>query len=210
MRISLSPFDNEYLEALAICGTIRGGDLETLISLLPEKPNPLVTVRHSSRGPVCFRLIVNKATKVKGGVHFHVDTATDGSFDGDKPMTSGSEDQIDRLFEAAAGHPIDFCSQSRFVAPRHLLRKHSVVNLLLGVSVGQSGGEASLDGAEYKIKSGPIDRLQWRLLERDGVEFVKSRATSESSGVIDSDILANVYEPMWGMFRALILEDGVQ
>jgi hypothetical protein len=207
MRMSLSLFDKEYVEALAICGAIRGDEAESLRPLVPKEPKRLQCCQQSAQGPVWMRLIVNWSAKMKG-VHFHIDTATEASFDDEPPTDGGDEDEINRLFDVTSGRAIDFYANTRFVVPRKALKKNSVVNLLLGVSVGPHG-EVSLDGVEYKIASGPVDRLQWRLFERDEAAFVKATAIADSSGIVGSDLLGTVYEPMASVFRALIMEEGV-
>lgn len=206
MQVSLDFFDNDYIEAVTLCGRIAGEDNE-LREFVPEKASPIEICKQSVRGPVCFRLLVNRQSK-PDGTHFHIDTAMEASFD--TPLARCSkEEEFDRLWSIVAGRDVNYFAKGRFIVPRAVLKKNSVVNLLLGISVSASSDEACLNGSSYKLKTGPVRELQWRLCERDGEEHLAVKVTSDVLGPIEDDILVDAYEPMAAVFKALVLEEGL-
>lgn len=207
MQVSLEFFDSDHIEAVTICGRIADEKKE-LREFVPDKASPIQICKQSARGPVWLRLIVNGQSN-PDGIHFHIDTATEASFD-TPPESPGNEEEVDRLWSIVAGRDVKYYAKGRFIVPRVVLKKNSVANLLLGISVGSASDEACLSGSTYKLKSGQVRELQWTLCERAGEEHLAVKVTSDFLAAIEDNILVGAYGPMAAVFKALVLEEGVK
>ena len=187
MRIHLSIFDEPCLDALSVCGKITPEEAGTLRELVGEDSTPLQDCEDSGGGPIWLQLISNWQ-KDPDGIHFHIDAARESSFGGKLPKRRDSVERIYDRFRIFAGKKMDFYVKARFVVERSELKKDSVINLLLGISVGPVDAEASLSGSTYKMKSGPVTGVRWNLGKRDGKEAVFAEVRSTDASLIGERI----------------------
>jgi len=207
MRLDLSILADRRIEYVGACGVIQSP--QTLGVEVTEDQKCFHVFEETEFGPVWLRLLTNTQSRPEG-IHFHLDFARESYFDDGTPSrdNSGGNDFYDHL-EHFRDQRIDFVSRPRFVLPRPELRKDSVINLLLSISVGPDESGARLSGSKYSLNSGSVSEMTWHLRKRDSQEFIVANLKAYESVELDEMVLPTILGPSSQVFRTLILEEGV-
>ena len=208
MQINLSVFADRYLESIRACGFICPENADGLD--IADSSIRLEARVESAHDPIWLRLVVNRQDDAVG-LHFHVDAVRESAFDDELPTDVVSECELSRHLDVFRNKKIEFFPVCRFAVARAELRRQSVINLLAEVSVGPKDFEAAMIGATYDILSGPVDEVRWNISRGDdSEEMVFARISSESAVLLSEDLLATMASPAQSVFRAVILEEGVE
>ncbi|MEX2139407.1 MAG: hypothetical protein WD894_09105 [Pirellulales bacterium] len=208
MRLDLSLFSDRYLESFTLCSLAKPADAKHL-SFVSEDQTAFLSRQDGPSEPIWFRLFSN-LQKDPDGVHFHINAAKASFFpDGPPPDSELNPAEFEEYLERFRGTNVNATVRTRFEVPRPNLRKESVINVLMTVTVGPPNVEAGLTGSRYELREGPVKEVRWALSEVDGHESIEVSIHSRQRVAVDEGVMTTLFGPIQTAFRSLILEEGV-
>lgn len=208
MPIDVNTFSDSRLEFVTACGCVHSPEADAMQHVVPHEPRVFVG-HYDHNGRLWVHLIINRQANPPG-IHFHLDFARDNYFRGKLPKEAEVDNAgLDQAFAEFSGRQARFNVTCGFAVPRQSLRKESVINLLLSVSVGPKDADAQLTSSAYRFSAGPLLDLKWSLVERNHEEVVTAKIRSTGQAAIGDGFLNELILVPQEAFRNLVLEEGV-
>jgi hypothetical protein len=203
----VSLFSDPYLESITACGILREPDDDLKAKVGNQQLCVHAKYATNAGTDVWLRFICNWQDSPPG-IHVHIDASRKPYQN--QPRDESSNGQFIEALSTFANHDVAFNLYSRFSVERSKLKKESVINLLLNVSVGPPNSEARLTGAKFSLAAGAVDELRWEARKKNEEDVVRAYADSNSTTKVTSDLFAAVFPPLKTAFYTLILEEGVE
>jgi len=194
MPIHLPDYDDDALEAFSVCARVEVDE-----GSLPESQTTFES-RIDGANAYWMRTMIDPQDEPRG-IHFHMDSLRESCWEPDEiPEHSAPVEQTASNFDAYLGRVVLAKIQARFsITVARVTRRDWIFSFLHVATEDHS--PIRLTGVRFSLQSSQIDEVEWRLVDRDGQEFLVAEFSGSTTLKLHPAFLNEALAPMQEMFH---------